>query len=204
GRTDDLAALYAFRRSPDRVDRRAICTHFGWDPAKPLVALYASNWFDWPHQLGMRNFRDFLDWIEVSFAAARANGAVNWLFKPHPAEDWFGGIGLAEIMRRVGAAPNVGVSSKAWNNAAVMESIDALVTYHGTAGIELAAQGKPVMLPDRGKYHGAGFAQVADSRADYVARLSGEWWRNWDAETARRRAEIYAGWWFCTTDWQGG
>jgi hypothetical protein len=204
GKSDDLAALLAFRRRPGFVDRAAIAARFGWDPAKPIVAVYASNWFDWPHQLGMRNFRDFRDWIAVTAAAAAANRDVNWLFKPHPAETVFGGPSLTELLPQMATGPNIALCPTDWNNGAVMKAIDALVTYHGTSGVEFAALGKPVLLPDVGKYHRAGFAHVAQSRADYVDCLSRRWWTSRDAVGDRRRAEIYAGWWFCAADWQGG
>jgi hypothetical protein len=203
GRADDNASVYAFQRSQGQIDRAGICRLNGWDPSVPIVAFYASNWFDWPHQLGMTQFRDFLDWTETTFAAAAKNRAVNWLFKPHPAEDWFGGIGLSEIVAGIGKAPNIAISDKAWNNAAVMRAIDAMVTYHGTAGIEFAALGKPVLVPDRGKYHDCGFVKLAEDRADYVALLGRNWWEGMDMADVRRRAEIYAGWWFCAPEWQG-
>ena len=204
GKSDDLAALLAFRRRPGFVDRPTIAARFGWDPAKPIVAVYASNWFDWPHQLGMRNFRDFRDWIAVTVAAAAANRDVNWLFKPHPAETVFGGPSLTELLPQMASGPNIVLCPSDWNNAAVMQAIDALVTYHGTSGVEFAALGKPVLLPDVGKYHRAGFAHMAQSRSEYTDCLSRHWWTLRDAARDRRRAEIYAGWWFCAADWQGG
>lgn len=204
GRADDLASVYAFQRSASDIDRHGLCARYGWDPNKPIVAVYASNWFDWPHQLGMTQFRDFLDWIEASFAAARENSSVNWLFKPHPAEDWFGGVTLADLMKQIGSAPHIAVSDKSWNNSRVMMSIDALVTYHGTAGVEFASLGKPVLVPDRGKYEDCGFVKVAQSRAHYLELLGSDWWRNIDRTEVKKRAELFAGWWFCAPDWQGG
>jgi hypothetical protein len=202
GAADDLASVYAFRRSRLDVDRAAICARYGWDPDKPIVAVYAANWFDWPHQLGMNAFRDFLDWTEATFAAAGANTGVNWLFKPHPAEDWFGGAKLTDVMARIGTAPHVGVAEKGWNNTSVMLAVDALVTYHGTAGVEFASLGKPVLVPDRGKYDDCGFVLRAESRDHYLALLGRDWWSGLDPADMRWRAEIFAGWWFCAPAWQ--
>jgi len=204
GAASDLASQYAFQRNRGGIDRDEICRRFGWDPAKPIVGFYASNWYDWPHQLGMTQFRDFLDWTEASYRAACANTAVNWLFKPHPAEDWFGGVALANIFAGFHRADHVALAEKCWNNAEVMHCLDALVTYHGTAGVEFAAQGKPVLVPDRGKYDDCGFVIVADNRTHYLDLLSRDWWRGMDVQAVRRRAEIFAGWWFCIPDWQRG
>jgi len=204
GKADDLPSVFAFQQSKGQVDRGGICRSFGWDPAKPIVAFYASNWFDWPHQLGMSAFRDFLDWTEATVAIARDTPAVNWLFRPHPSEKWFGGVSLADIMSRLGQSANVAVAGKGWNNTAVMNAVDALVTYHGTAGIECASLGKPVLVPDRGKYEDCGFVKVAQSRQQYIDLLRSEWWHDMDLADCRRRAEIFAGWWFCVPDWQRG
>lgn len=202
GRADDLASVYAYRRRVVGIDRIGICRHFGWDPARPIVGVYASNWYDWPHQLGMTQFRDFLDWTEATFQAATANNDVNWLFKPHPCEDWFGGVTLADILARLDGPGHIGVADKAWNNATVMQALDSLVTYHGTAGIEFASLGKPVLVPDRGKYEDCGFVKVAADRADYLKLLQGKWWQGMDLVDCRRRAEIFAGCWFCAPSWQ--
>jgi hypothetical protein len=204
GAAGDLASQYAFQRSRDAIDRDEMCRRFGWDPAKPIVGFYASNWYDWPHQLGMTQFRDFLDWTEASYRAAIANTNVNWLFKAHPVEDWFGGIALADFFAGFAGAAHVALADKRWNNGQVMRCLDALITYHGTAGVEFAAQAKPVLVPDRGKYDDCGFVMVAENRAHYLDLLARDWWRDMDLEEVRRRAEIFAGWWFCMPEWQRG
>lgn len=204
GKADDLASVFAFQRRQGNIDRSSICARYDWNPEKPIVAFYASNWFDWPHQLGMTYFRDFLDWTEATFAVARESSQFNWLFKPHPAEDWFGGVGLADIIKRMGSAPHIAVSDRSWNNTGVLSSVDALVTYHGTAGVEFASMGKPVLVPDRGKYDDCGFVLVASSRAEYLSLLAQPWWHKLNLDDVRRRAEIFAGWWFCTPAWQKG
>lgn len=204
GKADDLASLYAFQRACTTPDRAALCDRFGWDPTKPIVGFYASNWFDWPHQLGMTQFRDFLDWTEASFAAAGETPRFNWLFKPHPCEDWFGGIRLRDILAQLNRPAHVAIAQKDWNNAAVMRALDALVTYHGTAGIEFASLGKPVLVPDRGKYDDCGFVKLARDRADYLRLLRKPWWEGMDLAEVKRRAELFAGWWFCAPEWQDG
>jgi hypothetical protein len=204
GAAGDLPSQYAFQRNQGQIDRNEMCRQFGWDAAKPIVGVYASNWYDWPHQFGMTQFRDFLDWTEATYRAAFGNKNVNWLFKPHPAEDWFGGVGLADIFAGFGSASHVALADKSWNNTHVIHSLDALVTYHGTAGIEFACQGKPVLVPDRGKYDDCGFVAVAKDRQNYLDLLGRAWWRDVDLEDARRRAEIFAGWWFCMPNWQRG
>jgi hypothetical protein len=202
GRTDDLGAGYAFRKPPDRVDRASVARHFGWPADRPIVAVYASNWFDFPHACGMTHFLDFLDWLEVTLAVATRATGTSWLFKAHPCDEWYGGVTLADLMPR-DRPGHVGLAPGAWHGAGVMESIDALVTVHGTAGIELAAMGKPVLVADRGWYDDCGFVVAARSRSDYQEKLAGPWWTDLDRESTSRRARVFAGWYFCSPDWQG-
>ena len=203
GRADDLASVYAYQRNSAYIDRESLCRQFGWDPAKPIVGFYASNWYDWPHQLGMTQFRDFLDWTMETFRIAGETPQFNWLFKPHPCEEWFGGVSLTEILSKMPGTDHVRLAEKGWNNTAVMQCMDALVTYHGTAGIEFASLGKFVMVPDRGKYDDCGFVRVAANRAEYLELLRASWWDGLDADEVRARAELFAGWWFCAPSWQG-
>jgi hypothetical protein len=203
GFAGDLPSRYAFQQNRGHIDRTTLCEMAGWDPAKPIIAFYAQNWFDWPHQLGMTQFRDFLDWTEATIQAAQANADVNWLLKAHPCETWFGGIGLTDILARSEVSPpHIALAKSDWNNGQVLRLIDGLVTYHSTAGIEAAAIGKPVLVADRGKYHDGGFVKLATSRRNYLDLLGSNWWEDMDLAQTRRRAEIFSGWWFCAPDWQ--
>jgi len=203
GQTDDLGAIYAFQKRKGYITRAEIQKQFGWDPARPIVAFYASNWFDFPHGLGMSHFRDFLDWLQITVQAAEKNTRVNWLFKAHPCDEWYGGITLSDLMPSLGSNNHVRIVPKDWNNTALMNSVDALITYHGTAGLEYAASGKPVLLADRGWYHDLGFARCCSSRADYIQSLDTDWWSKFDTRDAARRARTFCGYYLGRAAWQG-
>jgi len=175
---------------------------FGWDPDLAIVGVYASNWFDFPHPCGMTHFRDFLDWTEATLSVAQRRRGVNWLFKAHPCDQWYGGVTLADLMPRLEAGGHVQLAPTDWNGSAVLEAMDAIVTYHGTIGIEAAAVGKPVLVADRGWYHDAGFVTWPRSREEYVELLAGDWWKSVDLHATRRRAQVFAGWYFGRPAWQ--
>jgi hypothetical protein len=201
GATDDLGGRSAFAAAQVRSDRAMIAGAFGWDPDKPIVSVYASNWFDFPHGCGLSQFRDLKDWLAATLDAAAAHPDVNWLFKPHPCDAWYGGITLADLMPP--ARPShLALAPADWNGAAVTTASDALVTLHSTGGIEYAASGKPVLLADRGWYDRAGFARRAGSRAEYAQLLQSRWWDGMDMARARHHAEVFAGAYFCAPAWQ--
>jgi hypothetical protein len=205
GVSGDIGATFAYVRANAHIDRTTICQRFGFDPARPLVTVYASNWFDFPHSCAMEHFRDFQDWIETTARVAAEVKDVNWLFKPHPCDDWYPsakGPTLAKIIAAVNA-PNVQLTDKHWNALDLMRAIDGGITYHGTVGIELAGLGKPVMVADRGFYGDCGFVLKAPSRQDYLDALRRDWWRELDTDAAAKRAKEFVGWYFCPPDWHG-
>ena len=201
GHTEDLGALYAFQRAADMPGRDAIVRNFGWDGERPIIAVYASNWFDFPHPCGMTQFRDFLDWMRATLDAAIANRRVNWLFKAHPCDAWYGGVTLSDLVPPLDRYRHVRLVPSAWNGSAVLRAADGLVTVHGTAGIEFAAAGKPVLVADRGWYDDAGFVRSPRTREEYVDALSGDWWKDLDLDVSARRAQMFAGWYFGRPAW---
>lgn len=204
GGTDDLGARYAFQRASQGVTRQALAERFGWDPERPIIGVYASNWFDFPHGCGMTQFRDFLDWMRATLDVALANRHVNWLFKAHPCDEWYGGVTLADLVPPLEGHGHVRLVPGEWNGSALLHALDGVVTVHGTAGIEYAAAGKPVLVADRGWYHDFGFVRWPRSRAEYVQALATDWWKDLDLEATTRRARIFAGWYFTRPTWQGG
>jgi hypothetical protein len=205
GASGDIGATYAYVRAAARLDRNSICRQLGFDPERPLIAVYASNWFDFPHSCAMTHFRDFQDWIEATAEVAAQVKEVNWLFRAHPCDDWYPsskGPTLAKIITAVGA-PNVRLTGKDWNGLDLMRAIDGGITYHGTIGIELSAFGKPVLVADRGFYGEAGFVVNPGSRQGYLDALRRDWWCGADARANAERAKEFVGWYFCPPDWHG-
>jgi hypothetical protein len=203
GRTDDMGARYAFQKASARISRTALVEKFGWDPDTPVVGVYASNWFDFPHPCGMTHFRDFLDWTQATLSVAQRRRRVNWLFKAHPCDQWYGGVTLSDLMPPLDAAGHIQLAPTDWNGSAVLDLMDGVVTYHGTVGIEAAAAGKPVLVADRGWYHDAGFVTWPHSREEYLETLAADWWKAVDLHATRRRAQVFAGWYFGRPAWQG-
>ena len=202
GRTDDIGSHYA-NRGDRTLDRARLCALFGWDPHRPIVAVYASTWFDAPHCNGMEQFRDFADWMQATLEVARGAVGVNWLFRGHPCDAWYGGLTLRDLMPPT-TESHVRLCPTEWSGAAVQRAVDAVVTLAGTAAIEYAAAGKAALVGDRGWYHDRGFAHWSRSRADYLRDLAGPWWSDLDLDAVARRAQMFAGWYFCRPAWHEG
>jgi hypothetical protein len=200
GQTDDAAAVYAYRVRAMDVDRISVARRFGWSPDAPIVAIYASVWFDNPHVFGMSAFTDFDDWLSLTARVAAATPQINYLFKAHPSEEFYGGPTLADMLSRLPHAPNVALCPNDWNGRFVMEAVDGIVTLHGTIGVEAAANGIPVLAAGPGWYDHLGFVRRSTTRGDYIRDLAHAWWLDCPREEARRTAEMFAGWYFSRHD----
>lgn len=203
GVTDDIGAVYAFQKTTGGMGRERIVAELGLDPARPVICVYASNWFDFPHGAPMEHFRDFRDWIDATIAVAARTPEVNWLFRPHPCDTWYGAVNGPTLADLVAATDRsyIHLVPADWNGAELMAAVDGGITYFGTVAIELAASGKPALLADRGWYGHLGLARLPDSREHYLALLETSWWQEADLADCRVRAEAFAGWWFAMPDW---
>jgi len=204
GRTNDIGGRYAYAGNGTELSKDAVCRGFGWDPAKPVIGIYASNPFDYPHCTGMFHFRDFVEWNVETVAAAARNPHANFLVKPHPIDRRYGlrfGEGLAEAVRATGA-PNVRLVDESWPGAELMRCLDGVVTHHGTVGFEAAAMDVPVMTTDHAWYEEIGFVTRPESKAAYLEKLAGPWWRDRPGAAAEL-GHLAAGLYYGVPDWHG-
>lgn len=165
GKSSDINARYAFRPENRWTDKAAARQALGVPDDRPLVAVYAQAWFDFPHTFAMQHFTDFLDWMRFTVEHAARNTTVTWLLKPHPCDLWYGGIRLTDQVRDL--PPHVRLCSEATDSLTVQLAADCIVTVHGTVAIEGAARGLLVLCADRSYYSDWGFTYTATSRENY-------------------------------------
>jgi hypothetical protein len=206
GRTGDLGTYYAARTRTETATRADLVKRFGWRDDRPLIAVYAANWYDYPHSCGMENFRDYADWADETVARAVRNNSANWLFKPHPCEAYYGGLngpGLADRVAEANAA-HLAIVPQGLANHAVLNAIDGVVTFQGTVGLEASCLGIPTLVADSCWYGDGGFAMHFPGREGYLAALSRRWWEEAGDMSARTRAaRVFAGLYFALPEWQG-
>ncbi len=202
GRTRDAVAVLAYQRPQLEISRAWLRAQFGWDPDRPLIAVYAPNWFDFPHSSGLSAFRDYQEWLQATVEFAKRETKAYWLIKGHPWDDAYGGVTLRDVMPSLAGSDHVRVVEKTWRGRSVMEAADGLITCQGTAGVEFASLGRPVLVSDAGWYHEAGFVICPESREAYFATLASDWWKGADAARLAFRARLFSGFYFCRPAWQ--
>ena len=169
GEGTDINARYAFRpasRAASRVDARRA---FGVNDDRKLAIIYSHVWFDFPHTFAMRNFTDFLDWMHLTLEQLREIRDIDWILKPHPTEEWYGGFRLQDMVEDL--PPHVHLAPPDTDSLTAITAADVVVTVHGTVGLEAAAHGLPVIAADRSFYSDWGFVHQADSRDHYLGLL---------------------------------
>ncbi len=205
GITNDIGAIYAYKNRVGSINKEEICRIYNWDIEKPIIGVYASNWFDYPHVTGLDSFRDFFDWIEVTLESAKELENINWLFKAHPCDDWYGkinGVKLSDLVDNV-SSEHIKIVDKSWDSTQLILSLDGIVTCHGTVGLEAVALGKPVLTAHEGWYGHIGFTKTSTSRKQYIDFLHQNWWKDSVTENMMALAKTFAGWYFCLPDWHG-
>ncbi len=201
GETGDIGGMYAYRKRENFVSNSTLCSELDWQTDKRIIGVYVANWFDYPHFLGMSHFRDYYDWVVSTLEVAKKNKHVNWLFKAHPCDDWYGGLTLKDVID-FNKYPHIKLASKDWQGASLIDAIDCIVTYMGTIGVEATARGKPVLIADKGWYHDWGFVKFPMSRDEFLRMLGTNWWEDMDIDKNLELARIFAGWFWGRPLWQ--
>ncbi|MCZ7660929.1 MAG: hypothetical protein M5U07_25325 [Xanthobacteraceae bacterium] len=169
GQSTDINARSAYRPDLRIADRRAARLALSGQAERPAVLVLGHVWYDFPHSFGMTNFTDFLDWTQVTLAAIHDCREAVWLLKPHPTERWYGRFFLAQVARDL--PDHVRLLPIDTDAATAFAAADAVVTVHGTGGLEAVAAGVPAIFADRSYYSDWDLGAQAASREDYVRLL---------------------------------
>lgn len=166
GQSSDINIRHAFQPDQRLSDRRQIRELIGAPVDKPMVVLYASVWFDFPHCCGMRTFTDFLDWMQFTLKTIRENTNVTWVLRPHPTEGWYAGVKLVDLAGK-DLPSHIIVYNKKLDSLSMQSAADAIVTIHGTISTEAVARGIPTLCADRSYFSDWDFVRIAKNHDDY-------------------------------------
>ena len=199
--SNDLGTNYKYDSNNVTYDRSSIHEYFNWIDDRPLIAVYSTSWFDYPHVYGELFFTDVVDWIQTTFKTISEIRHFHWLLRPHPCDAWYKYYDLKKALPSV--IPNhIGLAPLGWDGNEIENSVDALVTLYGTAGLEYASIGKPVLVASQGWYGHVGFVQSPTSRDEYLKLLPSKWWLNLDLQKSIELSNLFAGWHFAVPSWQ--
>jgi hypothetical protein len=129
---------------------------------KPVWAVLAHINWDSVSDYAPMAYPSFDDWMVDTIKHAIQITDVQWLIKVHPIEAWDNPASGVQrlIEREFPSLPDhvrVIPAEEDISPANMFELIDGGVTVYGTAGLELALMGKPVILGGESHYGGLGF-----------------------------------------------
>ncbi|HYG89644.1 MAG TPA: hypothetical protein VD978_25695 [Azospirillum sp.] len=177
--------LRAMRNHP-KAKRMAVeeaRASLGVPPGRKIAVVYSHILYDMIFFHGTDLFKDYATWLIETVREAIANDRLEWFIKVHPSNIWRGELntllgGRYEEERLIeehfGTLPphvhivpaDSSISPLTW-----MQLADYGVTVRGTAGLEMAALGKTVILGGTGRYEGNGFTQDPTTQEEYRALL---------------------------------
>jgi hypothetical protein len=195
GRSFDVKQFKSYRGSASALAQR-----FGVANGKKTWGILAHINWDCVSDFAPMLFEDFNEWIITTLRQLESDDSVNWLLKVHPAEAWDNpATGVQALVHkhfpRLPAHIRVVGYDEDVNPLDFFNLIDGAVTVYGTAGLELACLGKPVIVGGHAHYSRKGFTHDPASREDYHRLLRAtanlEPLRREERELAMRYAYIY-------------
>jgi len=167
----------------------------GLVPGEKIAFVLAHVFSDAPHLSSGMLHADYYQWLLATLRECAQVPGVQWIVKPHPSASLYGEEGMVEKMVRDAEARNVVACPRDLNTRSLYECADALVTVHGTAGLEFACLGIPTVLAVRPFYRGFGFTIEPTTLEEYrVALAALARAKPLSDEQKQRALEVYAVW----------
>jgi hypothetical protein len=161
GTTDDIASLRKKYIMSHEKPVWGIMSHVNWDAVSDCSPMA---------------YETFDKWILDTIREIIKLDNVQWLVKIHPAEGWDNPeSGMQKMIQRKfpSLPPHVRVLSydEEISPLDFFQLIDGGVTVYGTAGLELALRGKPVIIAGEAHYGGKGFTYDGLTQDSYKQLL---------------------------------
>jgi hypothetical protein len=172
-KVDQIAVELAFNRDKRFFkSREEFCQQYGFDPRKKtaFVMLHAFNDHPHSHFATRMLYQDYFDWFAKTLDIAQRNPNVNWVFKEHPASEFYltKDVNLEGMFEKINSPHVRFLNSRANFNALSIRFVaDVIITCLGTAGMEYACLGIPCVLAGESPYSGFGFTVEPSSVAQY-------------------------------------
>lgn len=204
GNTDDIGAIHSYKRRNASINKKEICCHNNWNINDQLVGIYLSNWFDYPHSYGLHDYYDFLDWILTVLNVIKKMKNINWLIRTHPCDDWYGGnrgVTIQEIVNNMNL-PHIQLAKNEWNGKSFIQSIDGVITYHGTIALEASFLDTPVLVASPNCWYTSGdFITKVNNRDEFLSHIQNN---NWLIQPRQSKDNIalHAGLYWGMPDWE--
>lgn len=170
GDGDQHDVVRAFSLNKINISRNKLINIMSLDPDKPIVLVASHIFRDAPHAYPNTIFKDYEIWLKETCLELSKNEEINFVIKEHPSYKLYNEEGVIEnILDEVGCKD--ALLPKNIRTNTLYDSIDCLITCGGTAGMEFAYNGTPVILGASPPYSGFGFTINSSTREDYIKNI---------------------------------
>jgi len=149
----------------ETISKEKILNYFGIKNKYNNILLASHVFSDAVHGNRQYIFKDYYEWLIYCLKKLSEIPYVNVFLKMHPSRDGYGENDISDYIERkyryIHRVPDE------WSTAAVLESMDVVLTAAGTIGLEAACLGKPTMLGAESYYSGTGIVPVAHNLGEY-------------------------------------
>ena len=146
----------------------------GLDPERPKALLMLHAFPDATHAAPKLLFDDYYDWFRKTLDIARELPEIDWLIKMHPHQAYY--THDPEPLETASSIANevahIHLLEEGMNSASLPAFVDFLITIDGSAGLEFAGCGIPIILGGRGFVAGLGFSEEPQNIAEYADTLA--------------------------------
>lgn len=157
-------------------DVQAIRSRMGLSQDLPIWGIFTHINWDSVSDYSPMLYESFNQWLIDTIEKISTITNVQWIIKIHPAESWDNPhTGSAKLIRSKFAQlpPHIRImsSTDAVSPLDFFNLIDGVVTVYGTAGLEAAIHGKPIILAGDAHYGKKGFTVDSETREEYLIKL---------------------------------
>lgn len=167
----------------ETLDRSRARQLLGIQDNDTVVIVFSHILYDSLFFYGNDLFDTYSEWLRETVTAAIRNTRVKWFIKVHPSNMWRGELKsfldgkyeeeriIESLSSALPAHVRLIAADNSWSPLTWISLADVGVTVRGTAGIEMAAQGKTVITAGMGRYEDGGFCIAPESKRAYLEQL---------------------------------
>jgi len=181
--TEDWFSVYGTTFNKKILPKHQTRQKLGLSSDTKVAVIFPHILWDGSFFSGKDLFDDYTQWFVETVRAASANSRLQWVLKLHPAHlaknkrsNNLGKIGeLNAIESAFGSLPGhvkLVYPDTDLSAYSLFEIADYAVTVRGTAGIESALFGVPVVTGGTGRYDRRGFTLDSSTRQEYLEKLA--------------------------------
>ncbi|MBF0282758.1 MAG: hypothetical protein HQM07_09360, partial [Zetaproteobacteria bacterium] len=140
----------------------------------PTVLIMAHVFSDVPHCHGFMIYDDYYTWLTETLNIIKHIKNVHWIIKAHPADGYYNpkkNAAADSALKIIKSSKNIFLAPKDALSSSFFKCVNGVVTVRGTAGLEFACQGLPILCTGTSVYSGKGFTIDATTTKMYKEQL---------------------------------